>query len=206
MGLQDKRSRGSSLGLGPSLAINSRHNTGPTSLQHTYRKGQVPTIAVLLLLVSASIAHAGWFFMITPPNGGPSFPVGPYKDDAACADTLGSAIYSHPYACHLHPSAKNCRITGDGFAYPKGFPYPVSADEQIPGGACFEEESESYNLPRGWYFLFYTATDGSIEKCSKLNEFKKLARVVPGDEIPDYSDMRCPGAPCFSVGFDTACE
>ncbi len=160
----------------------------------------------LLLLLGASVADAGYFFSITPPNGGPSFPVGPYKSYGAAADTLGSALYSHPFACHLHWSPYNCRTIGNGFAYPEDFPYPVPPDQQIPINAVYEDNSQLNNLKIGWYFFFYTATGGSVEKCSSLKEFQELAREVPGDEIPDYRDMRCPGAPCFSVGFDSACN
>ena len=139
-------------------------------------KKQLYVTIVFLFLIDVSTVHAGWFFTITPPNSGAAFPVGPYSDLATCLDTLGSALYSHPYACHLHPSNRNCRITGDGFAYPKGFPYPVSADEQIPNGSCFEDNSGRYDLRRGWYYLFYTATGGSVEKCSSFKHFSKMAR------------------------------
>jgi hypothetical protein len=169
------------------------------------QKHAIATVT-LLLLIGASVAHAGWFFTITPPNGGPSFLVGPYKNYSQAADTLGSALFSHPFACHLHWSVHNCRITGNGFAYPKDFPYPVPPDLVIPGATLVEDNTRSYDLPKGWYFLFYTATGGSVEKCSSLKRFRKLAREVPGDEIPRYVNMRCPGAPCFSVGFDTACN
>lgn len=147
-----------------------------------------------------------WYFNITPPNGGPMYSVGPYYNDAFCADTLGSVLYSHPFACHLGYTKYGCRITGNGFAYPSDFPFPVPASEQIPGSGCVEEKRSSASLPAGWYFLFYTATGGSVEKCSSLSHFRELAKTIPGDEIPDYRDMRCPGAPCFSVGFDTACN
>ena len=162
------------------------------------------TAVVLILVINTSIAHAGWFFTITPPNGGPSFPVGPYSNLSYCRDMLGSALYAHPFACHL--GRPECQNIGNGFAYPKDFPYPVSADRQIPSDDCFEENSRVSNLRRGWYFLFYTATGGSVEKCSSYHKFQRLTEEIPGDEIANYSDMRCPGAPCFSVGFDTACE
>jgi hypothetical protein len=58
----------------------------------------------------------------------------------------------------------------------------------------------------GWYFFFYTSTGGSVQGCSELPKYRRLSLTVPGDEIPEYSDAQCPGAPCFSVGFSTACE
>ena len=159
---------------------------------------------IFLALIKTTIAHAGWFYMITPPNGGPSFPVGPYKNLSNCRDMLGSALFAHPFACHL--GKPQCQNIGNGFAYPKDFAYPVSADDQIPSNDCFQDNTGSLGQRRGWYFLFYTATGGSIEKCSSYKYFADLATKVPGDEVANYSDMRCPGAPCFSVGFDTACE
>jgi hypothetical protein len=160
----------------------------------------------LLLLLGASAADAGWYFTINPPNGGLPFLVGPYNNYSDAADTLGSALFASPWACHLQWSKYNCRIIGNGFAYPGDFPYPVPGDEVIPSPNLTRASKGSYSLAKGWYFLFYTAIGGSIEKCSELKAFKVLARNVPGDEIPRYSDMQCPGAPCFSVGFDTACE
>ena len=160
----------------------------------------------LLLLFRASAVHAGYFFYIDPPNGGPSIPVGPYKSYGDCADTLGSALYSHPFACHLHWSPNNCRIIGNGFAYPSDFPYPVPPDLLIPVNEVFNQKKGPNDLKKGWYFLFYTATGGSIEKCSQLKKFEELASQIPGDEVPAYRNMNCPGAPCFSVGFDTACN
>lgn len=169
------------------------------------QKRVIATI-VLLLLIDIPLAEAGWYFEITPPNSGPSFRVGPYSNRWDAADMLGSALYSHPFACHLDPSNFNCRITGNGFGYPKGFEFPVPLNDLIPGLGPFKGRSGSDDLPAGWYFLFYTATGGSVEKCSSLKYFKKLERTVPGDEIGHYRNMQCPGAPCFSVGFDTACN
>jgi hypothetical protein len=161
---------------------------------------------LLLLLFNASVANARWFFTITPPNGGASFPVGPYKTVSQCLDTLGSAAFSHPFACHLQWSKQNCRIIGNGFAYPEDYPYPVPPDEVMTSVGCYEDNSGSYELRRGWYFFFYTAIGGSVEKCSQLKGAEELAREVPGDELGHYRNMGCPGAPCFSVGFDTACN
>jgi hypothetical protein len=169
-------------------------------------------LLVMVFQLFTAPAQAGWFYTITPPNGGPSFLVGPYPNDFQCADMLGSAIFSHPWACHLGkgPTSITCRNTGNGFIYPADFPFPVVLPYPSiydPGVNCFEmPNKKGVGQKKGWYFLFYTATGGTVEKCSNLARLQELARTVPGAEIPAYADMRCPGAPCFSVGFDTACN
>jgi hypothetical protein len=165
-------------------------------------------VAAFGLARSPAYAQQGWYFKISPPHG-PAFDVGPYQTQSACADMLGSALYAHPWGCHL--GGKDCSIIGNGFAYPASYPYPVPADKQIPGSACFEADAQHLPdggtaLPRGWYFLYYSARKGSVEKCSDYPKFKKRAKTTPGDQIANYSEMRCFGAPCFSVGFSTACE
>ncbi len=93
--------------------------------------------------------------------------------------------------------------------YPQYMPYPVPISEPDYGmldEAPYNENNSPDKLKRGWYFLFFTATGGSIEKCSDLSKAKELVKTVPGDEIGYYRDLKCPGAPCFSVGFDTACN
>jgi len=154
---------------------------------------------------AVAFAQPGWFFSITPPSG-PEFLVGPYSDHWDCNDMLGSALYSHPFACHTDPSNFNCRITGNGFAYPKDFPYPVPANEIIPSLGCFKSKTTRTYVKPGWYFLFYTPAGGSLERCGEYRAFKLLAKTVPGDDIGFYKNRGCFGAPCFSVGFDTACN
>jgi hypothetical protein len=151
----------------------------------------------------------GWYFSVKPPNGGPALKVGPYSQ-LACGDMLGSALYAHPFACHFtgpNPP-ENCRNIGNGFAYPKGWPYPVpvGSDQQLPSSACFEAPLDGNPDYYGWYFFFYTRTGGSVQECNELPKYRALTLTVPGDEIPKYSNAQCPGAPCFSVGFSSACE
>ncbi len=151
----------------------------------------------------------GWYFSVKPPRGGPAIKVGPYTQ-LACGDMLGSALYAHPFECHFtgpYPP-ENCENIGNGFAYPKGWPYPVpvGSDEQLPSSACFEAPLHGNPGYYGWYFFFYTRTGGSVQECTELSKYRRLATTVQGDEIPEYSDAQCPGAPCFSVGFSTACE
>jgi hypothetical protein len=182
-------------------------------------RGYMNKLLILLALFLASCSTAkpvvfpetpggGWYWSITPPNG-PTFNVGPYPSDSECADMLGSAIFSHPWACHLGegPTNVTCRITGNGFMYPKSYPYPVPASEPIKYQNCFKAYAKpAHGQAAGWYFLFYSTTKGAVVQCSKWKEDQKLANTVPGDQIGYYSDQSCPGWPCFSVGFDTACE
>lgn len=150
-----------------------------------------------------------WYWTATPPaNGASPIFIGPYGTLMGCRDMLGSALYSHPFACHLtgpHPPA-NCRITGNGFAYPKNYPYPVPSDMYIPSVDCIESDDPSLRLRRGWYFLYYTVNGGGVAVCREYRKYRELAEMTPGMEVGNYSEMHCPGAPCFSVGMDTACN
>jgi hypothetical protein len=161
-------------------------------------------LALLLTLMGATAQPSqagGWYFSITPPHG-QTFDVGPYASHWDCNDMCGSALYSHPFACHFTGLPHDCRIIGNGFAYPKGFPFPVPAGEEIPSNGCFW--SNEPPLRSGNYFFFYTNTTGSIEECSKFRKFNALAKDTPGDEIA--VTKRVCGGPCFTVGTDTACE
>ena len=161
--------------------------------------------------VLATPAIAGnYYFNVIAPNG-TVIPVGPYPNYSVASDTFGSALYAHPWACHLGlgPTAVTCRNIGNGFAFPRYMPYPVPISEPdyvMLAESPYQDNNSPYKLKRGWYFLFFTSVGGSIEKCSGLREAQNLVRTVPGDEIGYYRDLRCPGAPCFSVGFDTACN
>jgi hypothetical protein len=160
------------------------------------------------VLLLASPALAGWYFTVSPPHGAP-FDVGPWSSDSDCADTLGSALYSHPYGCHLgwQPAKHWCRITGNGFLYPKDATFPIPADYPIQVTNCFKaKKSEVTSEKAGWYFFFYSETDGSVRGCNRYKKSKALADTNLGDEIGYYHDMACPGAPCFSIGSDTACN
>ena len=169
-------------------------------------------IAVVGLLVAfAGPAIAGeWYFNEIAPNG-TVIPVGPYPNRSEAADTFGSVLCSHPWACHLGlgPTSVTCRNTGNGFGFPKSMPYPVPVNEpdyEMLDQGPYEAVDPPYKLKPGLYFFFFTATGGSIEKCSNLARARQLVRTVPGDDIGYYKNSRCWGAPCFSVGFDTACN
>ncbi len=152
-------------------------------------------LIVVGVLTLANSAHArkpgvdGWFFSITPPNGGQTFDVGPYNSLYGCRDWLGSALYLHPTTCHNHPNDYNCRIIGNGYAYPQGFPYPVPADEQIPSGDCFE--SNQPGLGQGNYYFFYSNIGGSVVGGARSNrKCNKSRRNTLGET----------GSGCFFVG------
>ena len=149
----------------------------------------------------------GWYFNVLTPSG-MKIVIGPYPTDAEAADTFGSVLYSHPFACHTDPSKQNCRITGNGFGFPASTPYPVpKTAPNYPMLATGPYKAAStLAVKSGWYFLFYTATGGLLEKCSLLAADQKLVKTVPADSIGYYKNKACPGAPCFSVGFDTACN
>jgi hypothetical protein len=166
---------------------------------------RLAVVVLLLALISATAQPSqagGWFFSITPPHG-QTYDVGPYKNHYQCNDMDGSALYSHPFACHLTGLPKDCRIIGNGFAYPKGTAFPVPLKEVIPSrDGCFL--SNQPGLPRGKYFFFYTNTGGSVEECADFGYFNNLAKTIPGDKIAT-TRKNC-GGPCFTVGTDTACE
>jgi hypothetical protein len=154
-----------------------------------------------------------WYFPVVPPPGdGPVFYVGPYATLAGCRDMYGSAIYSHPWACHItgpNPPS-NCRNIGNGFAYPKGYPYPVPPSEAIVGvyngGDCAKLTRSKDDPQPDWYFLFYGPNASFVVKCRDYNADKKLSAYNPAYQVGHYQDMRCPGAPCFSIGYDSACN
>jgi hypothetical protein len=170
----------------------------------------IAVVGFLCALAGPAIAEGQFYFNVVAPNG-TVIPVGPYPNYSQASDTFGSALYSHPWACHLGlgPTKITCRNTGNGFAFPQYMPFPVPISEPdyaMLGEAPYNEINSPDKLKRGWYFLFFTTTGGSIEKCSDLSIARKLVKTVPGDEIGYYRDLKCPGAPCFSVGFDTACN
>ena len=169
----------------------------------------IAVVGLLFGLAGPAIA-GNFYFNVIAPNGS-VIPVGPYPNYSVASDTFGSALYSHPWACHLGlgPTKITCRNIGNGFAFPRYMPYPVPINEPdyvMLFESPYKENNSPYKLKAGWYFLFFTTTGGSIEKCSDLRKAQELVRTVPGDDIGYYRDSTCPGAPCFSVGFDTACN
>jgi hypothetical protein len=169
----------------------------------------IAVVGLLFALDGPAIAGQFYFNVIAP--NGTVIPVGPYPNYSEASDTFGSALYSHPWACHLGlgPTKITCRNIGNGFAFPRYMPYPVPISEPdfvMLAESPYNEKNSPYKLKPGWYFLLFTITGGSIEKCSDLHKAQELVRTVPGDDIGYYRNSMCPGAPCFSVGFDTACN
>lgn len=169
----------------------------------------IAVVGLLFTLAQPVIAAEFYFNVITP--SGTVIPVGPYPNYSEASDMFGSALFSHPWACHLGlgPTKITCRNIGNGFAFPRYMPYPVPPDEpdySMLDESPYDQKNSPYKLRAGWYFLFFTTTGGSIEKCSDLSKARQLVRTVPGDEIGYYRNLSCQGAPCFSVGFDTACN
>lgn len=150
-----------------------------------------------------------WYWPVTPPAAGAeTIYVGPYPNRWDCQDMFGSAIYAHPWACHLglKPASIACRIIGNGFAYPADYPFPAPPGEYIISQDCVENDDPALRLKRGWYFLYYTVNGGGVAACKDYARFKELSTITPGMDLGDYRDQRCPGAPCFSVGMDSACN
>jgi len=147
------------------------------------------------------------YWTVTPRvAGAATIYIGPYDDLAGCRDMLGSAIFAHPWACHTDPSGFNCRNIGNGFAYPKSYPYPLTPDLYLTGPDCVRSADPSLRLKKSWYFLYYTIDGGGVEACKEYKTYKEVAKITPGMELGFYRDSKCPGAPCFSVGSDTACN
>ena len=158
-------------------------------------RGQLIVIAALLVMISATThplpAQGGWFYTVTPPSAGPAFVVGSFNSEFGCKDWLGSAMYLHPQACHSHPTNYNCRIIGNGYAYPTHWPFPT---DNITSGTCFNNNNRT-STNRYWFF-WYDANGGtkvggmsSGGRCEALRQ-KYLRSNRPGEA----------GSGCFFVG------
>ena len=174
-----------------------------------FAQSLIAVVGLVCALAEPAIGGNFYFDVITP--SGTVVPVGPYPNYSEASDMFGSALFAHPFACHLGlgPTKITCRNIGNGFAFPRNIPYPVPPNEpdySMLDESPYNQKNSPYRLKGGWYFLFFTTTGGSVEKCSDLPKARELVRTVPGDEIGYYRDLSCPGAPCFSVGFDTACN
>ena len=149
------------------------------------------SISMLVLTVPTYAGTNDWFYRITPPNGAAAFDVGPYNSEFGCKDWLGSALFLHPNECHDHPSDYNCRIIGNGFAYPAGFPYPVPQDKQIPSGTCVE--SNARGMRQGYYFFWYSDRSPFAAAVGPFGE-QECESVLAG-----WTQGRA-GTGCFYVG------
>jgi hypothetical protein len=152
----------------------------------------------------------GWYDRLTPKQGGPSCLVGPWFTLSAARDWLGSAHYAHSFACHNTGAPADCApIFGNGYAYPKNYPYKNRGNARVP--AQFQIPANDAELlpvkgnPRLYgqdIRLFYGA-DGS---CTVVLKGQKPPAVPGGFTF--YSDNQCPGAPYLYVGDrpDRVCE
>jgi hypothetical protein len=144
---------------------------------------------------------------------GPQIWIGPYTSLAWCRDTLGSELYSHPLACHVtgpNPPA-NCRILGNGAAYPRDYPADAyktaNGPLQIPTSDCTAfPAKQPFGLRWGPYFLYYDATGGaSVHPASQFKIYLAKRKKDPNARM-GLVHAGCPGAPFFDVGFDDACN
>lgn len=166
-------------------------------------------LAAIVFMATTAFAkpvHNGYYWYVDPPYVGQErIFVGPYPNLAYCRDMLGSAIFSHPWACHLTGEPKDCVNTGTGFAYPAGWPYPFTPETTITGPDCVLKDRSTVKQPSSgiWRFLYYSPSESGIAACVSM---KKIKTTIPDVRIGRYADMRCPGAPCFSIWNDTACN
>jgi hypothetical protein len=157
-------------------------------------RGQIMVIATLLVISATALtspAQGGWSYKITPPLAGPAFEVGYFNSEYGCKDWEGSAIFLHPSTCHNHPSDYNCRIIGNGYAYPIHWPFPTDA---ITFGSCING-SHPTSKNRYWFF-WYDSHGGTMEggtngagRCEAMRQ-KYLHSNRPGEA----------GSGCFFVG------
>lgn len=143
----------------------------------------------------------GYYIQLQPQVNGPIGLVGPWCSLAAARDVLGSALYSHPFICHItgpHPPA-NCRITGNGFAYPAGTPYPPP--HQIPSSDVVQLPLAGNPDQHGWMGLYY-ANDGTVTVFPAKDRPIYRAKVQAGlGAFPLYVNKACPGWPNILVGY-----
>jgi hypothetical protein len=156
------------------------------------------------------VGSDAWFFPIQPPPGdGEVFYVGPYETQAQCQDTFGSAIFSHPIKCHETGLPADCVNTGNGFAYPASWPYPVPAPLTLTRSQlCVKQPVTALNNRSGLFFLFYGPNGASgVKACSAYAADRALADKAGSKYlIGNYANMQCPGAPCFTIPVDSACD
>ena len=162
---------------------------------------ELVVIALSLFVFSATMqppsATAGWFIPIDPPNGGPSFDIGPWSSLAWTKDWCGSALFRHGPLCFTQPSDKHCAPTGNGFIYPtKGFSYPVRAGEAITDCAVFR--SNQPGLRPGFYFLSYGPYLGSVGPFGSSDGLYSPGCYSHLKEARQDGDLV--GSGCFCVG------
>ena len=132
-----------------------------------------------------------FYYHLTPKQGGQSALVGPWSSLAACRDNLGSALYSHPFACHNGWSATNCVNLGSGYGYPKGM--GLHPAWRVPDSDCallpFVATGQYGKWVRFWY-----GDDGSATVVIKGQK----PPTTPG-QFTFYADAACPDWPWIKI-------
>jgi len=173
-------------------------------------KFRIAIIALLLTLVSLTArpsppacASDNCFITIVPPNGEPSFKVGPWTDNETwshCADWWGSFLWLHPASCFY---GGNCRVIGDGLAYPDHYPcvYGVPGCEndaqEIPIAAGVDTSYPP--LKDGFYYLSYEA--GNVGAIGPWKSADQLNSAGCNDSL--HGEQRkgnMVGSRCFCIG------
>ncbi len=134
-----------------------------------------------------------WLSRLTPREGGGKCLVGPFNRLAVCRDNLGSAFYSHPFACHNGWSAPGCRNLDSGYGYPKGA--GLKPAWQIPDTDCslipLIHTHEYGKWVRFWY--------SDVGDCTVVIKGQPKP-VLPAGDFTYYADKQCPGWPWIYIG------
>lgn len=157
-------------------------------------------IAVLDLKVikhakAPAVPHRGkaFYYNLTPREGGQACLVGPWNTLAACRDNLGSALYSHPFQCHISgPTGGACRNLDSGYGYPKGA--GLHPAWQIPDSDCSLIPIIHTHERNHWVRFYYSDTG----ECTVAIKGKPIS--VPAGSFTYYADSQCPGWPWIFIG------
>jgi hypothetical protein len=152
-------------------------------------------IAVIDLKVIKPAPHKGkaFYYNLTPREGGQACLVGPWNTLAACRDNLGSALYSHPFQCHISgPAGGNCRNLDSGYGYPQGA--GLHPAWQIPDSDC-QLIPIIHTHERGKWVRFYYSDTG---ECTVAIKGKPIS--VPAGSFTYYAGKQCPGWPWIYIG------
>lgn len=154
--------------------------------------------------IALALVAGQWGFTVAPPFGGASFDVGDWGSLAECRDMKGSFENAHPFACHTRPSNFNCRVTGNGQAYPRDVVYPrPQGYPAVVISDCIQARTPM----GGWHFLEYHSLPtpgGSAPRCSEFAKFKALADSDPAHFKVATVSKGC-GGPCWPSRRDNAC-
>ena len=153
--------------------------------------------AAVLGAVLAHPTHAkkGWYYNLTPREGGQACLVGPWNTQAACRDNLGSAQRSHPFACHLTgPVGNNCRNLGNGYGYTKSMPNPptwVTTDNDCELVSTIRTHEHNH-----WVRFWFSDTG----ECTVIIKGRGPQTPSTLGSFTNYSNTPCPGWPWIYIG------